>query len=184
MNAAVYHGPEDLRVEERPTPSARAGEMVLRVNYASICATDLRILKGVHRKFGPGTVRVPGHEVVGTIAELGSGVANGYRVGQRVFVAPNVGCGHCPECARGQNNLCASCDALRITLDGAFAEFMRVPAAFVEQGNVIPFDEALDGAAVALAEPFACVLHGQQALKIGSEDVVLILGAGPIGVID
>lgn len=182
MIAAVYYGPEDLRVEQRPTPSAAAGEMVLRVDYASICATDLRILRGTHRKFGPGTVRVPGHEVVGTIAELGSGAGGGYRAGQRVFVAPNVGCGRCRQCRRGENNLCASYDALGITLDGAFAEFMRVPAAFVEQGNVIPFDEGLDGAAAALAEPFACVLHGQQKLGISSEDVVLILGAGPIGV--
>jgi L-iditol 2-dehydrogenase len=182
MNAAVYYGPEDLRVEERPRPSVGEGELVLRVDYASICATDLRILKGAHRKFGPGTVRVPGHEVVGTIAELGSGVGRGYRVGQRVFVAPNVGCGHCRQCVRGQNNLCANYDALGITLDGAFAEFMLVPAPFVEQGNVIPFDDALDGAAVALAEPFACVLHGQQALVLSSDDVVLILGAGPIGV--
>lgn len=182
MIAAVYHGPEDLRVEQRPTPSAGTGEMVLRVDYASICATDLRILRGAHRKYGPGTLRVPGHEVVGTIAELGSGVGGAYRAGQRVFVAPNVGCGRCRQCERGRNNLCASYDALGITLDGAFAEFMRVPAAFLEQGNVIPFDEALDGAAVALAEPFACVLHGQQGLGIGSEDVVLILGAGPIGI--
>jgi len=182
MIAAVYHGPEDLRVEQRPTPSASAGEMVLRVDYASICATDLRILRGLHRKYGPGTVRVPGHEVVGTIAELGSGVGPGYSAGQRVFVAPNVGCGRCRQCERGQNNLCAKYEALGITLDGAFAQYMRVPAAFVEQGNAIPFGEGLDAAAVALAEPFACVLRGQQGLGIGSEDVVLILGAGPIGV--
>ncbi|MCX6630712.1 MAG: alcohol dehydrogenase catalytic domain-containing protein [Candidatus Solibacter sp.] len=182
MIAAVYYGPEDLRVEQRPTPEAGAGEMVLRVDYASICATDLRILRGAHRKYSPGTVRVPGHEVVGTIAELGSGVSGGFHAGQRVFVAPNVGCGRCRPCQRGQNNLCASYDALGITLDGAFAEFVRVPAAFLEQGNVMRFDEALDGAAVALAEPFACVLRGQQGLRIGSEDVVLILGAGPIGV--
>jgi L-iditol 2-dehydrogenase len=182
MIAAVYHGPEDLRVEQRPTPSAGVGEVVLRVDYASLCATDLRILKGVHRKYGSGTLRVPGHEVVGTVAEIGAGVAGEYRVGQRLFVAPNVGCGHCRECERGQNNLCANYDALGITLDGAFAEFMRVPAPFLQQGNLIPFDEALDGAAVALAEPFACVLHGQQALAIAKEDVVLILGAGPIGV--
>jgi L-iditol 2-dehydrogenase len=182
MIAAVYHGPEDLRVEQFPTPAAGPGEIVLRVDYASICATDVRILKGAHRKYRPGTVRVPGHEVVGTIAEIGTGVHHGYRLGQRVFVAPNVGCGHCPQCERGQNNLCANYDAIGITLDGAFAEFMRLPVPFLEQGNVIPFDEALDAAAVALAEPFACVLHGQQALRIRSEDVVLIMGAGPIGI--
>jgi threonine dehydrogenase-like Zn-dependent dehydrogenase len=181
MFAAVYHGPEDLRVEQRPTPVAGTGELVLRVEYASICATDLRILRGVHRLFGPGSVRVPGHEVVGTIADIGSGVDHGYRLGQRVFVAPNVGCGRCRLCLRGQNNLCAHYDALGITRDGAFAEFMRVPAPFIEQGNVIPFPDTLDAAAVPLAEPFACVLHGQEALGIGGEDVVLILGAGPIG---
>jgi L-iditol 2-dehydrogenase len=182
MIAAVYHGPEDLRLEERPIPSAAPGEAVVRVDCASICATDLRILRGVHRKYGPGTVRVPGHEVVGTIAEVGSQFRGDYRVGQRVFVAPNIGCGHCRECLRGENNLCANYDALGITLDGAFAEYMRVPSAFLEQGNLIPFDNALDGAAVALAEPFACVLRGQKAVNLGSDDVVLILGAGPIGV--
>jgi L-iditol 2-dehydrogenase len=182
MMAAVYHGPQDLRVEQIPTPSPGPGEIVLRVDYASICATDLRILKGAHRKYVPGTVRVPGHEVVGTIVEFGTGVNQSYRRGQRVFVAPNVGCGRCPQCARGHNNLCANYDALGITRDGAFAEFMRVPVSFLEQGNLIPFNEALDGAAVALAEPFACVLHGQQALRIRSEDVLLIMGAGPIGI--
>ena len=182
MFAAVYHGPEDLRVEQRSTPSAGRGELVLQVDYASICATDLRILRGAHRKFGPGTVRVPGHEVVGTIADIGSGVDHGYRLGQHVFVAPNVGCGRCRQCLRGQNNLCANYDALGITRDGAFAEFLRVPAPFIEQGNVMPFPDTLDAASVSLAEPFACVLHGQQAVSIDSEDVVLILGAGPIGV--
>lgn len=182
MLAAVYHGPEDLRVEQWPTPSAAAGEVVLRMEYASICATDLRIIKGGHRKYGPGTVRVPGHEMVARIAELGSKVGGGYRVGQRVFVAPNVGCGHCLQCRRGQNNLCANYNALGITVDGAFAEFIRLPAAFLEQGNLIHIDEALDGAAIALAEPFACVLHGQDALSVSSEDVVLIMGPGPIGI--
>ncbi len=181
MLAAVYHGPEDLRVEQRATPAAGPGEIVLRVEYASICATDLRILRGVHRKFGPGTVRVPGHEVVGTIAAVGAGVGRGLGVGRRVFIAPNIGCGHCRQCLRGENNLCADYQALGITLDGAFAEFLRIPAPFLEQGNVMPFPDALDGATVALAEPFACVLRGQRALEVGRGDVVLILGAGPIG---
>lgn len=182
MIAAVYHGPEDLRLEEVPTPSAGEGEIILRVDYASICGTDLRILRGSHRKYGRGTIRVPGHEVVGTIVEIARDAGHSYGIGQKVFVAPNVGCGRCLQCQRGQNNLCASYDAIGITLNGAFAEFMRVPAPFLQQGNLIPFDNGLDGAAVALAEPLACVLHGQQALGIGNEDVVLIMGAGPIGI--
>jgi 2-desacetyl-2-hydroxyethyl bacteriochlorophyllide A dehydrogenase len=182
MIAAVYRGPEDLRLEERPIPSAAAGEVVVKVDCASICATDLRILRGMHRKYPPGTVRVPGHEVVGTVVEAGTQSSGNYWVGQRVFVAPNIGCGQCRECRRGENNLCANYDALGITLDGAFAEYMRIPSAFLEQGNLMPFDGALDSAAVALAEPFACVLRGQKAVRVGSDDVVLVLGAGPIGV--
>ncbi len=182
MLAAVYHGPEDLRVEQWPTPSPAAGEIVLRMEYASICATDLRIIRGAHHKYSSGTTRVPGHEVVATVAELGSGVDSSYRVGQRVFVAPNAGCGHCLQCRRGQHNLCKDHAALGITMDGAFAEFIRLPGAFLQQGNVIPFDPALDGAVIALAEPFACVLHGQDALRMSGDEALLIMGPGPIGI--
>jgi L-iditol 2-dehydrogenase len=181
MLAAVYHGPQDLRVEEVPVPDIGPGEILLRVESASICGTDQRILQGGHRKFPSGTVRIPGHEVVGRIAGLGAGTG-GYSEGQRVFVAPNMGCGHCRECARGQNNRCADYQAIGVTMDGGFAEYLRVPAAAVAQGNVMPIDPAVDPAGAALIEPFACVLRGQDALAIRPGDVVLVLGAGPIGV--
>ncbi len=128
MLAAVYHGPGDLRVEEVPTPAVGPGEALFRVASASICGTDLRILHGDHRKYPAGTVRIPGHEVVGTIAGLGAGVT-GYQAGQTVFVAPNMGCGHCRQCISGNNNLCAEYDALGVTLNGGFAEYMLIPAA-------------------------------------------------------
>ena len=101
MLAAVYHGAHDLRVEEVPVPKIGPGELLVRVLSASICGTDLRIYHGNHRKYAPDTVRIPGHEVVGTIAEIGAGLA-GYELGQRVFVAPNMGCGHCRQCVSGQ----------------------------------------------------------------------------------
>ena len=74
MLAAVYHGPGDLRVEEVPVPKIGAGELLVKVLSASICGTDLRIFHGNHRMYPPGTVRIPGHEVVGTIAEIGAGL--------------------------------------------------------------------------------------------------------------
>ena len=181
MQAAVYHGPHDLRVENVPIPGISAGEILIRVEDASICGTDLRIYTGGHRKYPAGTVRVPGHEVVGRIAAFGLGVA-GYAVGQRVFVAPNMGCGHCRQCVAGKNNLCADYDAVGVTLDGGFAEFMRVPARAVLQGNVLPVGEDIDPAEGALIEPFACVLRGQMALGIRPGDLVLVMGAGPIGI--
>jgi L-iditol 2-dehydrogenase len=181
MLAAVYHGPKDIRLEERPTPTVDPGEVLLKVVSAGICGTDMRIYHGAHRKFSPGTIRVPGHEFVGDVVEIGSAVA-GIEVGQRVFVAPNIGCGHCRQCISGNNNRCADYEAFGVTMDGAFAEYVRIPVAGILQGNLIRISENTDPAAAALIEPFACVLHGQDALGIVPGDVVLIVGAGPIGI--
>jgi len=181
MLAAVYHGPNDLRVEQVEMPQLQAGELLVKVLSASICATDLRILHGQHRMFLPGIARIPGHEVVGTVAKIGDGVT-GINVGDRVFIAPNMGCGHCLQCISGNNNLCANYDAIGVTIDGGFAEYVRVPANAVRQGNVIPINEAVDPAVAALLEPFACVVRGQNALHIQPGEVVLVIGAGPIGV--
>jgi len=181
MLAAVYHGPNDLRVENVPIPEIGNSEILVKVISASICGTDLRIYHGNHRMFSPGTVRIPGHEVVGTIAKIGAEIKN-YSIGQRVFCAPNTGCGHCEQCVTGNNNLCANYDAIGVTSDGGFAEYVRIPANSVRQGNVIPISDSIDPAVAALVEPFACVLRGQNALHIQTGEVVLIMGAGPIGV--
>jgi L-iditol 2-dehydrogenase len=181
MLALVYHGPDDLRVEEVPIPQIGPDEILLRVSAASICGTDLRIWHGGHRKYPVGTLRIPGHEVTGEIAEVGKNIHN-LNAGQRVFVAPNMGCGHCRQCITGNNNRCANYAALGVTLDGAFAEFMRVPAEAVLQGNVMPLAGSLNADVAALIEPLACVLRGQRALFIQPGDLVLVMGAGPIGV--
>ncbi|MDP3721674.1 MAG: alcohol dehydrogenase catalytic domain-containing protein, partial [Anaerolineaceae bacterium] len=181
MLAAVYHGPNDLRVEQVDLPIIGADEMLVKVVSASICGTDLRIFHGNHRMYPEGTVRIPGHEVVGTIVEMGANV-EGYQVGQRVFCAPNTGCGHCLQCISGNNNLCSQYDAIGVTSDGGFAEYVRIPANSVRQGNIIPINFTVDPAVAALMEPFACVLRGQNALHIQPGEVVLIIGAGPIGV--
>jgi L-iditol 2-dehydrogenase len=181
MLAAVYHGPNDLRVEEVPIPEIAADELLVKVLSASICGTDLRIFHGNHRMFPPGTVRIPGHEVVGEIAKVGQNLS-GFNIGDRVFIAPNMGCGHCAQCVSGNNNLCATYDAIGVTIDGGFAEYVRVPAKSIQQGNVIAVSKTVDPAVAALLEPFACVLRGQNALHIQPGEVVLIIGAGPIGV--
>jgi L-iditol 2-dehydrogenase len=180
MLAAVYYGPQDLRVEEHPLPAIAPGEALLKVRAAGICGTDLRIYHGVHRKFPPGTVRVPGHEVVGEVASLGNAV-QGFKIGERVFFAPNWGCGQCKQCVSGNHNLCANYDAVGINHDGAFAQYMRVPAAPILQGCMFPVSERIDPAVAALIEPFACVLRGQDALHIQPGETVLVIGAGPIG---
>ena len=180
MLAAVYHDPDDIRLEERPIPGIGTGEALLRVFAAGICGTDLRILHGHHRLFPSGTQRIPGHEVVGEIAAVGGG-ETGLVTGQKVMVAPNIGCGHCHLCIGGNNNLCKQYQAIGITMDGGFAEYMRIPVPMITQGNVIPIDADADAAVSTLIEPFACVFRGQRAVEVGVGDIVLVVGAGPIG---
>ncbi|MBI9048777.1 MAG: alcohol dehydrogenase catalytic domain-containing protein [Anaerolineaceae bacterium] len=181
MLAAVYHGPNDLRVETVAIPKIDKDEILVKVVSACICGTDLRIFHGNHRMYAPGTIRIPGHEVVGTIAEVGADIS-AYSVGQLVFCAPNTGCGHCLQCINGNNNLCANLSAIGVTSDGGFAEYVRISAKSVQQGNLISVSEAIDPAVSTLIEPFACVLRGQNPLHIKPGEVVLIIGAGPIGI--
>ena len=181
MQAAVYHGPNDIRVEEVPIPKIGSDEILLKVLNANICGTDLRILHGHHRKYPEGTVRIPGHEVAGEIAEVGADVKK-YQLGDRVFVAPNMGDGDSRETISGNNNLDPNFRALGINLDGAFAEYMRIPAGAVYQGNVMHISPDEDPAVAALIEPLACVLRGQNAVNVHSGDFVVVMGAGPIGV--
>ena len=183
MQAAVYHGPHDLRVESVPMPAIGPDEVLLHVLRANICGTDLRILHGGHRKYPPGTTRIPGHEVVGEVAAVGTTLAEAYPVGRRYFVAPNMGRGDSRETISGNNNLDPEFEAFGITLDGAFAEYMRVPAQAIRQGNLMPVAESVDPAVAALIEPLACVWRGQNKIGVGAGDVVLVMGAGPIGVL-
>jgi L-iditol 2-dehydrogenase len=181
MLAAVYHGPNDLRIERVPLPEIGPDELLLKVLNANICGTDLRILHGDHRKYPAGTIRIPGHEVAGEIAAVGSQVA-GFQMGERVFIAPNMSRGASRQTISGNNNLDSDYEAIGINLDGAFAEYMRVPALALQQGNVMPVSPDRDPAVAALIEPLACVLRGQNAVGLHTGDVVLIIGAGPIGV--
>jgi len=181
MKALVYHGPEDMRIEDRDLPEPAAGEAVLRVGACGICGTDLRILAGSHRAYQDGVQRVPGHEVAGTIGAAGTGA--GVQVGQTVFVAPNIGCMACPQCLGGRVNLCRHPRAIGITEDGAMAEFVVLPRELIDQGNVLPVDDPIDMAALALVEPLACVLRGSRAVAIEPGDLVLLYGAGPIGLL-
>jgi L-iditol 2-dehydrogenase len=181
MRAIVFHGARDMRLERVPVPQIAPGEALLRVGASSICGTDLRIYHGAHRMYPAGTVRIPGHEVAGEIVQVGSQVS-GLQVGQPVFIAPNMGCGHCSLCVSGRNNLCPDFTAIGINLNGSFAEYMVIPGAAIQQGNLIPLSSNVDPAEAALIEPFACVLRGQEAVKVQVGDRVLVIGAGPIGI--
>ncbi len=180
MRAAVHKGIGQIDLLELPIPEPGPGEALLRVGAVGICATDVRIFSKGHHRIPPGTLRVLGHELAGEVVKVGSGVDR-LSPGMRVGVAPNVGCGECPECLAGWTNLCPDYQAFGISLDGAFAEFMLITSKAIQQGNVVPIPPQTPFTLAALAEPLSCCLNAQEAVGVGTDDLVLIIGAGPVG---
>jgi threonine dehydrogenase-like Zn-dependent dehydrogenase len=180
LKAAYYYGIGDMRLEETSVPHITGDDLLLRVRAAAICGTDLRILKAGHFKIPEGSRRVLGHEIAGEIVEVGANVT-GYSVGDRVAALPNVGCGHCPWCLKGLNQLCPDYEAFGISYDGGFQEYMRVPGRAVQRGNIIKIPATLSYIEAALTEPLSCAYNAYESLRTAPGDTVLIMGAGPIG---
>lgn len=181
MRAAVLRGPGDLGVEERPTPTAGPGELVLKVAGATICGTDVRILTG-EKTSGIRLGAVMGHEFAGTIHEVGDGL-EGYEIGQLATVSIVVSCNHCAMCLRDMEHMCLNMDLFGYAIDGGLAEYVKVPARAVAQGNVVVAQQRIAGTHLALAEPVSCCLNGFDQYRVEPGDVVVILGAGAIGLI-
>lgn len=175
MTAAVLYGKEDVRIERLPMPMAGAGEIVVRVHAALTCGTDLKVYRrGYHAKML--TPPVPfGHELAGVVHEVGEGVT-GFREGDRVVALNSAPCDECYLCKRDQQNLC---DDLLFN-NGAYAEFIRIPARIVEK-NTLLMPEGLPFEHAALTEPLACVLRGLEESSPQPGDSVVVIGAGPIG---
>ncbi|MDP3762017.1 MAG: zinc-dependent dehydrogenase [Ramlibacter sp.] len=179
MKAAVLQAPNQLRLAEMATPEAAAGELVLRVRAATVCGTDLRILSGRKTK-GVRFPSVIGHEFAGDVVEAGAGVTQ-FKVGDRVCMDPVIPCRACAYCKSGRENVCVNRQAMGYEFDGAFAEYIRIPAIALAAGNVFHMPEGMSFEAAALAEPLACCINGQRNAQVGMGDSVVILGAGPIG---
>jgi L-iditol 2-dehydrogenase len=176
MKAAILYGKEDLRIEQAQPRPLRPGEVRIEVEATLTCGTDLKVFKrGYHAR-----MLVPpapfGHELAGRICELGPSVNGGWAVGDRVVVANSAPCGHCPSCASQQENLC---DDL-LFLNGAYAEMVSVPARLVEK-NLLKLKPETDFRDAALVEPLACVVQGIEDCRLKRGQNVLVIGAGPIG---
>ncbi|MGA2811559.1 MAG: alcohol dehydrogenase catalytic domain-containing protein [Candidatus Acidiferrum sp.] len=176
MTAAILYGSEDLRIEQVDVPGVKADEVLLRVRLALTDGTDLKVWKrGYHAKM----IQPPavfGHEVVGEVAVAGKRVDVRWRLGMRVVAANSAPCLRCYHCRRGQENLCEDL----LFNNGAYAEYMRIPARIVME-NLLEVPHSVDDASAALAEPLACVLRGIHEMEVRTGDIVAVLGCGPIG---
>lgn len=178
MKAAIFHGKGNIQIEEVTPAKLKPGEIRVQIAVALTCGTDLKILKrGYHAKML--TPPSPfGHELAGTVCEIAK-PADGpspWKIGDRIVVANSAPCGSCFYCRNGQENLC---DDLMF-LNGAYAETIAVPERFVKK-NVLRLRPETAFEDAALAEPLACVVQGVEDLILKRGQNVLVLGAGPIG---
>lgn len=181
MLAALLYDKNDIRLEEVKTPQISDNEVLLKVKSAAICGTDIRMVKNGYKGITPETPRILGHEFSGVIADVGRNVKC-YREGMRVAVAPNMGCGICNACVRGDGHLCKNYKALGINIDGGFAEYVVIPEEAVRGGNIIEIGKEVSFDEAAINEALSCVYNGFERCNIRPGDSVLIIGAGPIGV--
>jgi L-iditol 2-dehydrogenase len=182
MTAAVYRAPNDVRIETVPVPEIGPGEVLIRVHSCGICGTDLKkIHSGSHS-----APRIFGHETAGTIAAVGAGV-EGFSIGDRVMVFHHIPCGQCYYCRKKTFAQCpvykrVGCTAGFEPSGGGFAEYVRVMDWIVKQGLVripdgVPFEQG------AFVEPLNTCLKGVLSLNLASDETVLVIGQGPIGIL-
>ena len=181
LKAALLKGLEELILENRPIPDCGPGEVLVQLRVCGICRTDMKCLSQGQRDLR--LPRILGHEIAGTVVQTGSGVASVSK-GDRVQVAPGIPCGTCSYCLRGQDNLCDSMQIMGFHLNGGFAEYVLVPAAGVNNGVLQAVPEELSLSEAALTEPLACCVNMQKSLRVNKEDQLLIIGAGPLGVLN
>lgn len=179
MKQAVLSGPLDMQILDVDIPSLEPGDCLLRVESALVCGTDIRIYEGKKKK-NVSYPTVMGHEFAGTIAESNGDLAHGLAVGDQVAVYPLVPCGECVACVRGKANICRNRVAFGYQLPGGFAEYVRVPAAAVQAGNLVTVNGITPDSA-ALIEPLSCAYNGLKLIDAPQAHALLVVGCGPLG---
>ena len=178
MKSLVYTQPNEVQLQDRPEPTLADGEVVLRIDAAGICGSDMHAFHGHDPRRQPGLVL--GHAVAATVLPR---AAPGWRVGQRVTGNPLITCGRCEFCLQGRDNLCEARTMVGMQRPGAFAERMSIPGSCL-----IALPDSLSAVAAALTEPAATALHAlnlsmKALVRPLPECRVLVLGGGAIGML-
>ena len=190
MRAVVCHGPGDYRLAELPTPTPGPGEILLRVEACGICAGDAKCCGGAPMFWGDGrrpayveTPVIPGHEFAGVVAAMGEGARalHGVDVGDRVVSEQIVPCRECRFCLRGQYWMCQrnTIYGFKQLAQGGMADYMILPARSITH----PIPDGVSARQAAVIEPLACAMHAVQRSEVEVGDVMVIAGAGPLGLL-
>lgn len=177
MKAAVFYGKHDLRVQEIDKPTAKAGQVLIKVMACGICGTDVHIFNGDEGAAPTPVGTALGHEFAGIVEEIGEGVT-AVKVGDRVCVDPNEMCGECYYCKSGIGHYCENMGGIGTVVNGGFAQYCAVP-----QSQVYKIADSTTYERAAMTEPLACCLHGIDMCNISCGDTVLVIGGGMIGLL-
>ena len=180
MLALRLYGPKDIRLEEIPVPEINDDEILLKVDAAAVCGTDVRMWQNGQKGVDADHPLVLGHEFAGTIVKVGKNVPF-YKEGMQVAMQPNIGCGICDRCVDGKFHLCDDYRAFGINMDGAFAEYVKIPADAVTRGNLIVLPKGVSPAEAAVTEPLSCAYNGFTKCFVHPGEYAMVVGAGPIG---
>jgi len=175
MKAQVFYGPGDLRLEDLPVPEPAAGELVVRIEAALTCGTDVKVLRRGHPVMIPHVPTVFGHELAGTVARVGRGVS-AFNEGDRVVAANSAPCGACRWCRMGRQNLCEDL----LFVNGAYGEYIALPPRLVAV-NVVRLSPSVPARRAAFAEPLACALLGIERGRVERGMTIAVIGHGPLG---
>ncbi|MCI5218164.1 MAG: zinc-binding alcohol dehydrogenase [Candidatus Electrothrix sp. LOE2] len=178
MKAAVVYGADDIRIEDYADPVAGPGEVVVATKVAGICGQDVKTMLG--QGLTNDLPAILGHDIAGEISEVGDGV-QGFSVGDPVAVYPMAVCGKCHYCLRKSYNLCEKAIGLGHGLDGAFAEYVRIPKEILHVGGLIRLDEEISFEDAVMAEPLSCTFAAARANRMKEGQSVLIIGGGSLG---
>jgi len=180
MRAAVLEDLERLVVKEVPDPEIGGGEALVRVRACAVCGSDVRIYHHGNPRVRP--PQILGHEIAGDVIAVGAGVEK-FKVGDRVATAADVPCGVCEYCRNGMGNNCAINYALGYQFQGGFAELLPLNQITVNYGPVHHLPQGMSYETATLAEPLACCLNGLERSFLRAGESVLIIGAGPAGIL-
>ena len=178
MQAARLHDPGHLEIAQVLDPACPQDGVLVRVQACGLCAADAKMVSKGHPALC--YPRIPGHEIAGEILES---TRQEYPPGHKVQVAPGLRCGTCAYCLRGDDHHCLQREIFGFSRDGGFAEYIAVPLGGPLQGTVHLLPPEVPPELATLAEPLACCLNAQAKLKIAPSDNVLIMGAGPLGIL-
>ena len=183
MKAVVYHAPGDVRVEQIPVPVCGDEQVLIEIEACAVCGSDLKTSKVGNPRMKAATVL--GHEFCAIVREIGPDAQAGdLRVGDRIVMATSVGCGECMYCRRGWRNLCQNTKPMGFAYNGGMAEYTIIPRRALVGGHVVKAPDGLIPEHAALAEPISCAVNALERCNIQEGDVVLVVGAGPMGLLN